>query len=46
MTGQTANEGGWCQPAQTHLTLEETGEDSLALSAISDKAVINTIAAS
>lgn len=38
MTGQTVDEGGWCQQARKHLTLEETGKDSLALSAISDKA--------
>lgn len=46
VTGQTVDEGGWCQQARKHLTLEETGKDSLPLSAISDKAVINIISAS
>lgn len=44
MTSQTVYEGGWCQQARKHLTLEETGKDSL--SAISDKAEINRISAS
>lgn len=46
MTGQTVDEGGWCQRARKHLTLEETGKDSLPLSAISDKAAIHGISAS
>lgn len=29
VTGQTVDEGGWCQRAREHLTLEETGKDSL-----------------
>lgn len=46
MTGQAADEGGWCQRARKHLTLEETGKDSLPLSTISDTAVINVISSS
>lgn len=46
MTGQTVDEGGWCQQARKHLTLEETRKDSLPLSIISDIAVINVISAS
>ncbi|CAB1445543.1 unnamed protein product, partial [Pleuronectes platessa] len=36
MPGQTVDEGGGCQQAKKHLTLEETGKDSLPVSAISD----------
>lgn len=46
VTDQTVDEGGRCQQARKHLTLEETGKDSLPLPAISDKAAIRFIAAS